>query len=119
MKKQNKPIPYGSSKPDRTKPNKALTVREINQRFVEGKPVPPAKQPIHEPKLESGINPMRIPYCDYTDVQEYNNFLEAQLNKSTELYDEKRKAFDKEVAKASNNKREALIHEAKKQLHNQ
>ena len=100
MRKYNKPIVFKSSKPSLAKPNQALTVRQINERFVSGKPIPVAKQPIHEPKLENGINPTRIPYCDFTDIAIYNDGLVESLNEAQSLYTEKRKKFDEQIAKA-------------------
>lgn len=116
MRQFNKVNVFRSKSISKTKPGLALSVRQINERYVQGKPIPPAKTPIHEPKMESGINPLRRPYCDYIDVQEYNNYLEAQLNKSTALYDEKRKAFDKAMSESEKMKHEMLVEEAKKRL---
>lgn len=109
MKHQNKVKIFRTSQVDLCKPNRALTVRQINERFVQGKPIPQAKQPIHEPKLESGINPMRVPYCDFTDVQQYNDYLAESLNKAESLYTEKRKQFDKEVASSQKAYEDSLL----------
>lgn len=93
MNKFNRKQPIHTSGKNITRPNMALTVRQINQRFVQGKSIPQAKQPIHEPKLDIGKNPMRRPYCDIVDVAEFNSTLETKLNESTKLYTEKQKEF--------------------------
>ena len=115
MKIQNKPKIFTTSQVNLCKPNRALTVRQINERFVQGKPIPVAKQPIHEPKLESGINPMRLPYCDFTDVQQYNYYLAEKLNEAESLYTEKRKRFDKELAASQKSYEDHLITLMKKE----
>lgn len=77
----------------KTRPNMALSVRQINERFVQGKSIPQAKSPIHEPRLDNLRNPMRQPYCDLVDVAAYNEELSVRLNKSENLLTEKQKEF--------------------------
>ncbi len=93
MNKFNRHQPIHQPGVSCTKPNRALTVRQINQRFVQGKSIPQAKQPIHEPRLEVGRNPLRSPYCDLVDVQEFNDNIKIRLNECTQLYTEKQKEF--------------------------
>lgn len=93
MNKFNRRQPVHISGISKTRPNQALTVREINERFTTGKPVPVAKTPIHEPQLDIGNNPMRRPYCDLVDIAEYKEILDVKLNESTSLLTEKQKEF--------------------------
>lgn len=81
---------YGKSK---TVPNMALSVREINERFTQGKSIPSAKAPVHEPKLENMRNPLRCPYCDFVDIAEYNDSLVTRLNETTSLMTAKQQEF--------------------------
>lgn len=85
--------PYGRSMVSRTRPNMALTVRQINERFALGKPVPPTKTPIIEPEIINGVNPLRMKYVDYTDLFEYGELLSTKLNEQTALLTEKQKEF--------------------------
>lgn len=85
--------PYGRSMESRTRPNMALTVRQINERFALGKPVPPTKTPIIEPDIINGVNPLRMKYVDYTDLFDYGELLSTKLNEQTALLTEKQKEF--------------------------
>lgn len=91
-----------------TKPNQALTVRQINERFTQGKPVPVAKTPIVEPKILDGISPLRQPYVDYVDLFNYGELLSTKLNESTSLLTEKQKEFLRVQSKAKQDAYEEL-----------
>lgn len=100
----------------KTRPNMALSVRQINERYVQGKSIPAAKTPIHEPKLDCGKNPMRSPYCDLVDVAEFNNTLTEALNKSESLLTEKKKEFIKAGKEVQTAYHDSIVNEAKKRL---
>lgn len=85
----------------RTKPNQALTVRQINERFVQGKPVPASKTPIVEPKVDGVMSPMREKYVDFVDLFEYGEYLDVRLNEQTAVLDKKKEAFLKAQAEHS------------------
>ena len=86
---------FSRSKACNVKPNMALTVRQINERFVQGKPVPPSKTPIIEPAIINGVNPLRHKYVDYTDLFAYGEMLSTKLNEQTALLTEKQKELMK------------------------
>lgn len=113
--KFNRFQPVHVSGVSKTRPNMALTVREINQRFVQGKSVPQAKTPIHEPALDNLQNPMRRPYCDLIDVAEYSAELTERLNQSEGLLTEKKKEFLKNMQQFQQESRQALLNELKNQ----
>lgn len=100
----------------KTRPNMALTVRQINERFVQGKSIPQAKAPIHEPKFETLKNPMRSPYCDLIDVHEFNNELTVQLNKQKLLLDEKTKDFIRASDDIKRAHHDSIVEEAKRKI---
>lgn len=100
----------------KTRPNRALSVRQINERFVQGKSIPQAKTPIHEPKLELGRNPMRSPYCDLVDVAEFNNNITEALNKSESLLTEKKQEFLRNGQQAQKEYHESIIAEARRRI---
>lgn len=116
MRRLNAQPVFKTTKPGLARPNQAYTIRQINERFVQGKSIPSSKQAIKEPKLESGINPMRRPYCDYIDVFQYNQDLTDRLNKSEALLTEKRAQLNAAISEADAQHRESIIEEAKKRL---
>lgn len=100
----------------RTRPGLAMSVRKIQEHFVKGKPVPQAKAPIHEPKLDNLQNPMRRPYCDLVDVAAYNEILTERLNESESLLTDKKKEFLREMKEYNNQSKSSLIEDLKKSI---
>lgn len=76
-----------------TRPNMALSVKEIQERFATGKTVPQSKTPIHEPDTSLGMNPLRKPYCDIVDVTHYAKSLDEALNKTQAVITHKQQSF--------------------------
>lgn len=104
---------FHTTEVSKTKPNQALTVRQIHERFVKGKPLPASKTPIVEPKVDNMMSPMREKYVDYTDLFAYGEYLDVKLNEQTELLNTKQEAFLKAQAE-HNQKTYKQLHDSLK-----